>query len=108
MFICVIGVPLRSLEQHNGNRIVQDALTKDDGVELWVDLVGIENGQNGDRVCGRERCAHRHGFDKGYVEPFQRYPCPQPEDDAQYKRRDESPSKSKCQDGADVAEEVGL
>ena len=35
------------------NRIVEQALSEDDGVQLWVDLILIEYGQYGDRIrCG--------------------------------------------------------
>lgn len=50
-----LPVLLRGLEQHDGDRIVQDTLAEDDGVQLWVDFVGIEDCQDGDRIRGRQR-----------------------------------------------------
>ena len=43
-------VSLCSFEEHNGNRIVQDRFAKDDGVQLWLDFVEVEDGKNRDRV----------------------------------------------------------
>jgi hypothetical protein len=39
------------LEENDRNCVVQDTLAEDDGVELRVDFVGVENGEDGDRVC---------------------------------------------------------
>ena len=43
---------LGGLEHDDGDGVVEDALAKDDGVELGIDLVGVEDGQDGDRVGG--------------------------------------------------------
>ncbi|CAG1962256.1 unnamed protein product [Fusarium graminearum] len=50
-------VLLRSFENDNGNGIVQDGFSKDDGVQLGIDLVSVENSQNSNRVGSRESCA---------------------------------------------------
>jgi CRISPR/Cas system-associated protein Cas10 (large subunit of type III CRISPR-Cas system) len=56
--LSTIFVFLRRLEENNGDCIVEDGLAKDERVELWLDFVGIEDGENSDRVGGRERCAN--------------------------------------------------
>ena len=51
--------------------IVQDALAKDDRVELWVDLVLIEYGQDRHGVRGRQGRAENEAFEEGKLEAFQ-------------------------------------
>jgi hypothetical protein len=55
-------------EEHDSNRVVENTLAKDDGVQLRVDFVGIENGEDCDRVCCRQCCADGHGLDEGDVQ----------------------------------------
>lgn len=43
-----------SLEHDDSDRIVQDALSKDDRVELRIDVQRVEDGEDGDRVCSGE------------------------------------------------------
>ncbi len=43
-------VSLGCLEQHNSDSIVENGFSKDDSVQLRVDLIGIEDCQNSDRV----------------------------------------------------------
>jgi hypothetical protein len=47
-----LPVLLSSLEQDNGNGVVEDRLSEDDGIELWVDFVGVEDGKDGDGIGG--------------------------------------------------------
>jgi hypothetical protein len=55
---------LSSLEQDNSHSVVENRLSKDEGVELWLYLVSVENGKDGDGVGGGERRADRHGFNE--------------------------------------------
>ena len=61
-------VPLRRLEDDDGNSIVEDRLAKDDGVELGIDLVRVEDGEDGHGIGGRERGAHGYGVDEAQVD----------------------------------------
>lgn len=51
-------VLLRRLEDDNGNGVVEDGFAKDDGVQLRVDFVGVENGENCDGIGSGQRCAY--------------------------------------------------
>jgi hypothetical protein len=62
-----LSVLLSSLEQDNSNSVVEDRLSEDDGIELWVDFISVEDGKDGDRIGGGESCADRDGLDKGDV-----------------------------------------
>ena len=57
-------VPLRRLKDDNRDGIVEDRLAKDDGVQLRVDLVRVEDGEDGDGIRGRERRADGDGVDE--------------------------------------------
>jgi hypothetical protein len=103
-----ILVLLCGLEQDNGNGIVQDGLAKDDGVEFRLDFVGVEDGKDGDGVCGGEGSAYRHGLDEVDLEAVQRYSRPQKQYDAQDNGGDEGTGECEGEDGANVAEEVAL
>lgn len=50
-----LPILLCGLEQHDRDRIIEDTLAEDDGVKLWVDFVGVEDCQDGDRIRGRQR-----------------------------------------------------
>ena len=100
-------VLLRRLEDDNGDGVVEDGLAKDDGVELGVDLVRVEDGQNRDGVGGRERCAHGDGVDKVHIQRSWdqgEEPEDQPDDDG----RQERAGEGKGNNDANVSEEVGL
>ena len=99
---------LGRLEEDNGNGIVQDGLSKDDGVKLGVYFVRVEYGEDGDGVRGGQSGADRHGLDKGNVQTFERYTSPEPQDDAEDHGGDEGASKGKGQDRAYIAEKVCL
>jgi hypothetical protein len=62
-----LSVFLSSLEQDNGDGVVEDGFSKDDGVELRVDFISVEDGKDGDGVGSGESCADRNCFDKGDV-----------------------------------------
>lgn len=66
------SVLLCSFEQDNGNCVVQDRFAKDDSVQFRVDLVGVENGEDGYGVGGTQGRAHAHSFDETDVQTFQR------------------------------------
>lgn len=65
--ILAILVFLRRLKQHDGDCIVQDGFSEDDSIQFRIDFVGIEDGEDGDRVGGAEGCADGHGFDEVYA-----------------------------------------
>lgn len=46
---------IHSLIHDDTDSIVQQTFAKNDGVKLWIDLVLIEDGKDGNRVCGRKR-----------------------------------------------------
>lgn len=48
-----LAVFLCGLKKNDGDGVIEDGLAEDDGVELRVDLVGGEDGENGDGVGGR-------------------------------------------------------
>ena len=48
-----------SLVHDDTDRVVQQTLAQDNGVQLWVHLVLIENGEDGHWVRGRKRRAKR-------------------------------------------------
>jgi hypothetical protein len=100
-------VLLSGLEDDNGNGVVEDGFAKDDGVELGIDLVCIEDGEDCNWIGGRQGGADGNGIDKGHVDGTRDQgvePQDQPNDDG----GQEGASKGKGQDGADVTEEVGL
>ena len=99
---------LRRLEKYDGDGVVEDGFAEDDGVEFGVDFVGVEDGEDGDGVGGGKGCADGHGFDEGDVEAFERYTCPEVEDDAEDEGGDEGAGEGEGEDAADVAEEVAL
>lgn len=41
-----------SLVHDDRHGVVEDRLAKDDRVQLWVDLVRVEDGENGHRIRG--------------------------------------------------------
>lgn len=98
---------LRRLEDDDGNGIVQDRLSKDDGIQLGVDLVGVEDGQDGDGIGGGQCCANGNGVNEANVQR-PRNPAEEPQNQANDNSREEGTGKRKCQDGAYVPEEVGL
>lgn len=100
-------VLLRRLENDNGNGIVEDRLAKDDGVQLGIDFVGVEDGQDGHRISRRQCCANGDGIDKGHVQRS-RQQTKEPQYQSNHHSRQKSARKGKCQDGPDVSEEVGL
>lgn len=51
--------------------VVEDTLPKDDRVQFWVDLVGIEDGEDSDRVGGRQGGTEDEAFEKGELEPLE-------------------------------------
>lgn len=71
-------VLLSSLEDDNGDGIIEDGFAKNDRVQFRVDFVGVEDGQDSDRVGSRERRADRNGVNERHIEPPQRYPSIQP------------------------------
>lgn len=71
-------VPLCGLEQDDRNRVVQNRLPEDYGVQLWVHLICVENGQDCNRVGSAERCAYTEGFDEADIQTFKWDPRPEP------------------------------
>lgn len=107
-FCSAFSVLLRSLKQDNGNGVVKYGLSEDDSVQLGIDFVGVENGQDRHWIRGREGSADGHGFDKRNVQAFERYTGPEVEDDAKDDCGNKSASKCKGQDGTNVAEKIAL
>lgn len=103
-----LGIFLRRLKQDNRNGIIQDGLAKNHGIELRLDLVEVENGQDGDGVCCGEGSAHGDGLDEGDVQPVQRDTRPQIEHQAEHDSRDKGSGEGEGEDGTDVTEEVRL
>jgi hypothetical protein len=99
---------LGRLEDDNGDGIVQDGFAKDDGVQLRVDFECVEDGEDGDGICGRQGGANRDSIDPRHLEAFEGYGRVSPQEHANDDGRDEGSGKGECQDGANVPEEVGL
>lgn len=100
-------VLLRSFENDNGNSIIENRLSKDDGIQLGVNLVGVEDCENSDRVSSGESCAHGNRIDKGHAQRSGEE-CKDVQDQANDDSRQKGSSKGKGQDGTNIAEEVGL
>lgn len=62
---------LDSLEHDDSDGIVEDALAKDDRVQLRVDVEGVEDGEDGDGVGCGEGGAEEEALDDGQREPFE-------------------------------------
>ena len=45
---------VHSLIHNDTHSIVKQALAENDGIKLWINLILVENRQNGDRICGRQ------------------------------------------------------
>lgn len=103
-----ILVFLSRLEQDDGDGVVEDGLAEDDGVKLGLDLVGVEDGEDGDGVGGGEGSADGEGFDEGDLEAVEGDAGPDEEDEAEDEGGDEGAGDGEGEDGADVAEEVAL
>lgn len=101
-------VALRRLEEDNGDCVVEDRFTKNDRVEVRIDLVGVEDGQDGDGIGGRQGRADRNCLDKGEVHGLEWQQGPEEENDAKDNGRYEGSEESKSQDRANVSEEVAL
>lgn len=101
-------VLLGRLEQHNGDGVVQDRLAEDDGVQLRLHLVRVEDGKDGDGVRRGERGADGEGFDEGDLEAVQGYACPDVQNETQHQRRDEGSGDRKGKNSSDMAEEIPL
>jgi hypothetical protein len=71
-------VLLRRLEQYNGDSIVQDRFSKDNGVKLRVNFVRVEDRQNSYRVRSTQSCADAHSFDETDVQTFKGNARPEP------------------------------
>lgn len=79
----VLAVELRQRLVHDDrDRIVEDALAKDDRVELGVDLGRVEDGQDGDGVGGRQRRAKDEALEEGKLEAFEAEERPDVREDA--------------------------
>ena len=76
------SVLLRRFEQYDSDGVVQDRLAEDDGVQLGVDFIGVEDGEDGDGIGSGECSADGDGFDEGDVEAFEWDARPEVEDDA--------------------------
>jgi hypothetical protein len=50
------------LVHDDGDRIVQDTLAEDDGVQLGIDFIRVEDGENRDGIRGRERRSKDEAF----------------------------------------------
>lgn len=101
-------VLLSSFEYDNGDGVIQNRLAKDDGVQLRIDLVGVENGQDGDGVGSGESCADGDGINEIHLQRLEPGHGIQPEDKTNDDGRQEGSGESKGRYGSNVAEKVGL
>ena len=102
-----IVVALRSLENDNGNGVVEDGFTKNNGVQLRVDLVRVENGENRYGIRGGESCADGDGVDKGQVEGSGDT-CENVKNQTNDDGRQERSSKGESQDCSYISKEIRL
>lgn len=96
-WILVVLELVRRLKHDDSNGVVQDTLSKDDSVELRIDFVCFEDGQDSNRVCSRKCRAEGKRLDKRQGEGFERKKRPKPDDDRKSPRRDKSSKKGECQ-----------
>ena len=54
-----------SLIHNDTHSIVKQALAKNDGIKLRINLVLVENGQNGNRIGGRQSGTKNQTFKQG-------------------------------------------
>lgn len=100
-------VLLGRLEDDNGNGVVEDGLAEDDGVELGVNLVRVEDGEDGDGIGSGEGGPDGYCVDKGHVEGAGDL-GEEPEDEADDDGGEKGAGKGKGEDCANIAEKVGL
>ena len=55
------------LYKYYGNRVVQHTLPEDKGIEVDVHIEIVEDGEDGDRVCGRDQGSKVEIVDEGNV-----------------------------------------
>ena len=60
-----------SLVHDDTDSVVQQTLSKDDGVQLRVDLVLVKDGEDGHRVGGRQRRPERQALNQGELQRFE-------------------------------------
>lgn len=61
-------VLLGGFENNNGNSIVEDRFTEDDGIELRVDFVSVEDGEDCDGIGSRECSPDGNGIDEAEIQ----------------------------------------
>lgn len=103
-----LRVFLCRLKQHDSNGIVEDGLAKDHRIQLRLDLVQVEDSQDSDWIRGRKCSADRDSLNKRNIQPIERDPCPEEQDQAEDNGRDKGTGEGEGEDGADVAEEIRL
>lgn len=100
-------VLLGSLEDDNGDGIIENGFAEDDGIQFGINLVSVENGNDSDRIGRRECCANGDGVYKGHLRragDLRENPKDKTDDNC----REESTGERKGQDRAKVSKEVGL
>lgn len=76
-------VPLRCLKQDNSNGIIQDRLSEDYCVQLRLNFVDVEDGQDRDGICRRERSTDRDSLNETDGQAVQGYSRPYPQNETQ-------------------------
>lgn len=86
---------LGRLEDDNGDSIVENRFTKNDSVQLGVNLEGVEDGQDGDRICGRQGSTNGDGVDPRHLETLERDGCIEEQEHTNDDGRDKCTGKGK-------------
>lgn len=99
------------LEEDDGHGVVQNTLTKDEGVQLGVDVEGVEDGEHSDGVSGRDEGSKHQTVDGinvhiGHIGDASGDNSP--EQESHDKGGDRGPNKGVHQNGSKVLEEVFL
>ena len=96
------------VEHDDGDGIIEDRFAKDDRVELRINFVGVEDGENRDGIRGAERRAEDEAFEERQRDGLDLEERPHVDDHADYDRADKGSGEGECEDHAKVAEEVLL
>merc|ERR1719461_1952430 len=96
------------LYKNYGNRVVQNTFPEDKGIEVDVDIEIVEDGEDGDRVRGRDQGSKVEIVDEGDVLQVGDNTCNPIHEASNCEGADNSSNEGEGEDGSDVAEEVLL
>lgn len=103
-----MNVFLRRLKHDDGDGVIEDRFSKDNGVEFGIHFISVEDGEYRDGIGSRKGSADGEGFNEADVEAVNRDKSPEVQDRAEDKGRNESTGKGKREDSANIPEEIRL